>query len=482
MNADAAFSRQFDDNLTQSENAIKEVVLACHTQSLADAGNDVLDKPLISSFYNYADGQYDQSVVKESDIRSIPLFLGDKTPSDVLMEQLLLQLNQVGLQLKLNEQGLKSVLFKRLGGKALQVIQSTMELMALAMDTITFTQLVSLCESSYMKNSTPRAAKLALHQMTKLPVGSRSFMELEASVVRLARLSCRDVLDNHEREILFKTRSLEQFLSCLQSTDKSLIDRQNTQRLSSGLDFLTLHASVQFLENHYRDNQAGGIPALQYDSTVHKASNDAPEVDNTYPCAYWVGQRGRYPQRGTPGRGGQYRGGGRQSFPQRQKAPPPPYRGGGFPKRGQSRPQNQSYQRNGPPQNVTGGHRQRADGARGQSGEKQKIQFSHEKLNIADRSCFLCGVPGHRWTDSSCCYHGTPLVDSPCRKCGQAGHLTKLCIGPIQAAVIALKKQKEQAKYVHSNLDHMGSAHDHMSEQQDVGNLDDLFDQIDLGN
>ena len=118
-------------------------------------------------------------------------------------------------------------------------------------------------------------------------------MELEASVVRLARLSCRDVLDQHEREILFKTRSLEQFLSCLQSTDKSLIDGQNTQRLSSGLDFLTLHASVQFLENHHRDNQVGGIPALQYDSTVHKASNDAPEVDNTYPCAYWVGQRGR---------------------------------------------------------------------------------------------------------------------------------------------------------------------------------------------
>ena len=483
LNADAVFSRQFDDNLTQSENAIKEVVLACHTQSLADAGNDVLDKPLISSFYNYADGQYDQAVVKESDIRSIPLFLGDKTPSDVLMEQLLLQLNQVGLQLKLNEQGLKSVLFKRLGGKALQVIQSTMELMNLAMDTISFTQLVSLCESSYMKNSNPRAAKLALHQMTKLPVGSRSFMELEASVVRLARLSCRDILDQHEREILFKTRSLEQFLSCLQSTDKSLIDRQNTQRLSSGLDFLTLHASVQFLENHYRDNQVGGIPALQYDSTVHKASNDAPEVDGTYPCAYWVGQRGRYPQRGTPGgRGGQFRGGGRQSFPQRQKAPPPPYRGGGFPKRGQSRPQNQSYQRNGPPGNVTGGHRQRADGARGQSGEKQKIQFSHEKLNIADRSCFLCGVPGHRWTDSSCCYHGTPLVDSPCRKCGQAGHLTKLCIGPIQAAVIALKKQKEQAKYVHSNMDQIGSVHDHMSEQQDVGNLDDLFDHIDLGN
>ena len=58
------------------------------------------------------------------------------------MEQLLLQLNQVGLQLKLNEQGLKSVLFKRLGGKALQVIQSTMELMNLQMDTISFTQLV----------------------------------------------------------------------------------------------------------------------------------------------------------------------------------------------------------------------------------------------------------------------------------------------------------------------------------------------------
>merc|ERR1712055_205895 len=96
-------------------------------------------------------------------------------------------------------------------------------------------------------------------------------MDLEASIVRLSRLSCRDVQDDKERDILFKSRSLEQFLACLQPGDKALLDRQNTQRLSAGLDFLTLHASVQFLENHYRDTEINRTPVLDYqDSTINR--------------------------------------------------------------------------------------------------------------------------------------------------------------------------------------------------------------------
>ena len=495
VNQDARIGADFQTNLDQTEAAINEIVLACHNQSLADKGADVLDRPLISTFYAFNDPDYTEQVVRESDIRSIPMFLGDKTPSDVHMEQLLLHVNQVGLQLKLNEAGLISVLFKRLGAKALQVIQSQMQLLGLSMDSIKFTQLVSLCENSYMKRSTPKAAKLALHQMGKLPPSSKNFMDLEASIVRLSRLSCRDVQDDKERDILFKSRSLEQFLACLQPGDKALLDRQNTQRLSAGLDFLTLHASVQFLENHYRDTEINRTPVLDYqDSTINRIemSNDSFEAaseDNQLPQhALWIPQNRNQPrfpnQRGVFMGRNQYRGGQRNFRPPGQSQPfaTPAGRGAQYPytPRGQhfrpkyfGRGQMRGMAPNAPVPQSNG------QNVRGQKTPMDKtVQYRHDTLNIADKSCFLCGVPGHRWTDIVCVYHGTPLCDTPCRRCRQAGHLTKLCIGPIQAAVAALKKQKENAKQIQSRHGHLETD----MADNGVGNLNDLLDDLNMEN
>ena len=116
---------------------------------------------------------------------------------------------------------------------------------------------------------------------------------------------------------------------------------------------------------------------------------------------------------------------------------------------------------------------------RGQKTPMDKtVQYRHDTLNIADKSCFLCGVPGHRWTDIVCVYHGTPLCDTPCRRCRQAGHLTKLCIGPIQAAVAALKKQKENAKQIQSRHGHLETD----MADNGVGNLNDLLDDLNMEN
>ena len=489
INPNREISQDFKDELEASEIALNEIVLACHNQSLQDQGVDVLDKALISSFYDYTDDDYTERVVKESDIRSIPIFYGDKPSPDIYMEQLLLQINQAGLQLKLNEAGLISVLFKRLGGKALQVIQSQMQLLNLSMDTIKFTQLVSLCENCYMKKSTPKSAKLALHQMPKLPSNNKNFMELEASIVRLARLSCRDVIDEKERDILFKSRSLEQFLACLQPGDKILLDKQNTARLSSGLDFLTLHASVQFLENHYRDNDTGKTPLFEYeDSSVNRIGMDQTQDEFQYEDdgqnVFWVNRgrpmRGRYMSRGFPPR---------QSFRGGQRPPlrPPISQNrfaynrypsapelGAKPKNFNYNPRQQAH--DGPvPQSAQRGRRQ-PDKFDKMDKFPTSVKYSHDKLNIADKSCFLCGVPGHKWTDLSCVYNGTPLMDTPCRKCHHGGHLTKLCIGPIQAAVSAYKKQKEADKLVRRH----GQNSD--ANDNDVGNLDEFLDQLEVEN
>ena len=163
-------------------------------------------------------------------------------------------------------------------------------------------------------------------------------MELEASIVRLARLSCRDVLDDKEREILFKSRSLEQFLACLQPHDKALLDKQNTSRLNAGLDFLTLHASVQALENHYRDADVEKTPMLEYnDSSVNRVNTEdcspypSQEVtsENQEQYAHWAQRgnqdRGRYnSHRGNAHPRGQIRGAyGQRTPPFRPTFPAP---------------------------------------------------------------------------------------------------------------------------------------------------------------
>ena len=108
----------------------------------------------------------------------------------------------------------------------------------------------------------------------------------------------------------------------------------------------------------------------------------------------------------------------------------------------------------------------------------KNVRYSCEKLNIADKSCWLCGVPNHTWTDNICVYQGTPLCETSCRRCAQAGHLTKLCIGPIQAAVSALKRQKDNAKHVQNRHGH----YDVDTSDKDVGNLEELLDQLDMEN
>ena len=55
INPNREISQDFKDELEASEIALNEIVLACHNQSLQDQGVDVLDKALISSFYDYTD-------------------------------------------------------------------------------------------------------------------------------------------------------------------------------------------------------------------------------------------------------------------------------------------------------------------------------------------------------------------------------------------------------------------------------------------
>ena len=122
--------------------------------------------PLISDFWFDYSGNAEIKF-KESEARSIKTFSGTTEENDLVAETFLLDLNQVGLSNSLSERGMVNLFLRKVSGNALHILKSNMELLNMRSDTCKFTELVSLFESLYMRDSSPRAARLAL---TNLPV------------------------------------------------------------------------------------------------------------------------------------------------------------------------------------------------------------------------------------------------------------------------------------------------------------------------
>ena len=96
VNEDRNLDAALQQKLVSTEKAIKEIGFECHQQNLRDKGMNLLSKELISEFYDFENEQNNQDTVKETEIRSIPSFNGDQDNTDVLMEQMFVQINQVG--------------------------------------------------------------------------------------------------------------------------------------------------------------------------------------------------------------------------------------------------------------------------------------------------------------------------------------------------------------------------------------------------
>ena len=497
VNQDRHLDESLEQKIRSTEKAVKEIGFECHQQNLRDKGMNLLNKQLISEFYDFENELNNQDTAKETEIRSIPSFNGEQSNTDVLMEQMFVQINQVGLQMKLSERGLKSVLFKKLSGTALQVIQAQMVLLNLNMTDISFTHLVSLCENAYMKNSSVRAAKLALHNLPRLSASSKKFMERQAEIVRLAQLSVKDITDDNEKKILFISTCMQYFFASLQPTDKAILDSHNTQRLSQGLDTLSIQACVQVLENHYRDKQGDSTQAASYLSSINRVYNEEENTEQSSnetfnddheqfgweyedQNVYWV-QRGRsagrqrsrgrpffqsrgrssgQPMRGPPGQS------------RLQEAPRPPHNAQPFRRGNRGTINNfqrgfqprQSFQRGSGNQNAgnqyTRGYAPRQGLRGGRTDRKPRANDDGsiwERLNIAKPSCWQCGDPRHSINSDLCIYKQTPLFKSACGKCkaagGGGGHGYQICRGPLQVAITALRQQNQQINQVYQNFE-----------------------------
>ena len=408
LNAGENLPQPFLDSQQSTKVIIDEINLACHRNDQAQSGKVILDLPLISDFW------FDYSAnteirFKESEARSIKTFSGSTEENDLVAETFLLDLNQVGLSNSLSERGMVNLFLRKVSGNALHILKSNMELLCMRSDTCKFTELVSLFESLYMRDSSPRAARLALSNLPVMEADNHNYQHTQAVALRLAKLATRDERDDSKRMLLQRVRALDAFVGTLNSPDKSAVIERNTELVRAGNEPMTLAATVLYLETKYADQRATENLAPTYSSTIRQVTADPEQV-------LWAQARGRGRGRGRGERG---RGRG-DRYPRRIEDAPPP------PRPGQKQ---QNYKSNLPE------------------------YFNHDKLGIARNSCFACAIPGHTFrnkgetqtdlvTNNACCYKGVKLFKTPCFKCGMGLHASQSCCGPLQQAIQALKAQQ----------------------------------------
>ena len=421
---------------------IDEINLACHRNDQAQSGKVILDLPLISDFwFDYEPNT--ETKFKESDARSISPFIGSAEQNDLIAETFLLDLNQVGLSTNLSERGMVNLFLRKISGNALHIIKSNMELLGMRSDTCKFTELVSLFESLYMRESSPRAARLALSNLPQMEEGNHNYQHTQAVTLRLAKLATRDERDDAKRLLLQKVRALDAFVGTLNSLDKAAVIERNTELVRAGNEPMALPATVLFLETCYADKKATESFAPTYSSTIRQVAQE--EQVN------WA-QRGRGRGRGR-GEGGRGRGGNHRPL---EGAPPPPRQGA----------YNPQPQKSALPE-----------------------YFNHEKLGIAKGTCFACGVPGHTFrnkgetqvelvTNPTCSYRGVKLHKSICFKCKQGLHSASGCHGPLQQATQALKAQ-HSAQNKPEKVRNLEELESHLSYHHLPGDFEDFLEEDD---
>ena len=452
LNEGEVVDEEYQTQLEATTKLVRQVELACFKQDLRDTGRQIdLQKPLLTELYDVTDPIYNESKIKLSDARAVTEFTADTVPTDLKAEEFLAQVVITGRQAKLNEVGLRTLLMSKLAGPARQIVISHLQLHGLKLDDLSFKDLVALCEHNFCPNSHPRQANLQLQSLPKLAPGDNSFLKLMSTVTRLAKISTLEVDEEH-RDILFQSRALDAFLNCLQQKHKALIVTENHKRHQSGLAHFTLAGATDFLVQHATQLDSTLQSNILYNSTVNRVGQEYSEDDTFVPeqdeFGYFVARgrsraRSRFetsrPQRRPWNRGSPHSPGNRGQNDQN-------FRGRAFSnERGNYRnefaPDRGYYQRGSrgfPRRNERYSNRSRGfNPARG--GYERKPSLNHS-YGIARNRCYACGLE-HSYLDDSCQYFGLPLQASACRNCSTGLHPTSKCLGNIQQAQQAYRKE-----------------------------------------
>ena len=464
----------FDRHVTLTRKLQKSAIQT----SLKDQGlfPDTANIQLICPLYEEDIGA--TNTVPETAIKNLHGFTGEGTTSDIDLkcEQFIDTATDIAVSNKLSHAGCKNLILRKLSGYANLVLQTYLDNQAMTTTTLSLTQLLGFLEKTFRAQSTP---EIALHRLQNLPeIKNRNYLQSTGVIARLAKLSCRNEMEEATRKLLFQTRAREYLLKSLQQEDRSLIQKEDQRRLTENKEPLSF---IQISEYLTKLHQLKTKPTETFEvHKVNQVSNETFEDDHSIPAedehnVNFIGRGFRSnnhyltkPSRGfdkgsprgnfrldrgakapfskpnpfTPNLRSNFR---RTYQPQNRGSPFPP-RGNGFQRRGfQNRPRPTAYQNHKNPYRpfgrgkpaYMGNFRNHIGNIRGKAFTNQisKPFVTHQMVNLESSQCLLCGSRKHQHDSNQCIYWPQKPQSKPCQNHTppRYAHLPNTCKGDFTA-------------------------------------------------
>ena len=436
------------DTLKKCKDVVESVSLINYKQEKKDAGNFDMDQQLICELYDWSGVEFVETKFRLSETKNLPTFSGLEENIAVSFESFVKAIANYGKAAKLSSAGLASLLLNKIIGSAARILTSSLILRDIKEEELDTPRLMAICESLFMSTCSVKHSKLQLTQLKPLAENSTAFTELQANLVRLVQLSVRDIHDKAERDTIFKCRVQDYFNNLIPPRPRAILTEHNTQRLRSGLENLSLAASVFFLNEKFSSEKTDALISQEVKRQAssimrvdHVPAGQFPTQNEGEGDGEWEGYEYALMTRAphdSARRRDAYRGKGRgdfgkQGYPKfsaNQGAPFIPGNLRGAP----SPPDWRGRGRGGVPGRVA------PRGGRG--GPQERLSFTPNPgtFGVAPNSCWSCGDPSHRRGEDACFYKASTLQQLKCPGCGIGGHLRSECAGPNQRAIQALRE------------------------------------------
>ena len=369
--------------------------------------------------------------LETSALKMIDVFSGDHKSDSQNAEDLRKTLTSLYQQVrgKVTALGSRRALQKRLSGTAAALCDRFVLSFAsedtgiVPDDQPSLQQFVQFLESRFMCQEQPQLAALKLDTMVRHP--GETVQSLEARVSKLCLAASLDIPEQKERLKFIKSKELSSFLRCLSSSDRLLLETEDSQRKSLGLPPYNMTQCAEYLLLHQARKQTYREIKGIANPTKPKQTDD--KSDNLSDMMKFTAERGQ-PRGRRSFRGGRpgSRRGGRGNDRPRQNGPTTEDTNYQFQQRG-TRPFRAS--RGGRFDRQRGGRQWRGRGrGRFQTGNQRQDQQNSNALD--PRPCVKCRVPSHSASERARCVYGASRITSQeCQTCRRGRHPRADCIG-----------------------------------------------------
>ena len=394
------------------------------------------------------------------------------------------------------------MLQRKLTGTAKLLLASWLESQNISEEQLELPMLATFLEAKFALYSSPKAANLTLANLPKLQ--NNQYNSQVGKISRLARLACRLIEDQQQRQLLQTSKALETFKLSLSEKDRTYLLNQDRINLEENRPSLTLHKAAQLLTNRFVEEQQteGSQQGMSFVDRVQEHQVIAMQAQrkpknrgnqNHQNAANQVNTQGptyeHFDQHQATNdmkiTNFQYRG--------RSGRNRPPWRGTGRPEnkiRNQYQDQYQNQHQNqyqnqhqnqhqNQYQKNEGGIRNRGrgrgrDNRRGIERTQRKPFVTPAMVNVAEGACLLCASKSCHYRSEKCPYYKrTELNSNPCRNCNKGGHSHRSCL---QNRGNKNSKQANTGPWDNQAPGYTGDP----NEDSDIEDFNDFMSQINL--